>query len=182
MECQESLQGRNRKSAEEQFCQFNKENFNLDDFLIASQRYLRDPERARIPVLDCDSAAKFDYDKRRISVFFYDDLLRLITMNMTKFRRDLNEILTYGYIGNSRGGKNGLVVIPTRDRELRDVVERFSAQKYKEFCDKLGIQDDKAEYSPVKVVCHRKSGERIVGVLNKRQKKGILYDVRQYKK
>lgn len=158
--------------------EFTKDSFDMGSFLEASRRYLQDPEN--IPVLVAESCPKFGHNQGTVEVFFYDSLLRTICRGRTRYQRDLNDILTYGYIGNSRGGKNGLVVIPPRDRNLQGVVERFCSPRYSEFCNLVEFPQNDPNNTGVKVVTHRKSGERIIGVFNRDKRSAVLYGTRRY--
>lgn len=157
---------------------FDKNSFSLDSFIEASNEYLE--TKNGIPVFLVESSPKFEYDRMRIKVYFYDKLLEEIIRNKNKYARDLRDLLLYGYVGSSRGGKNGLVAVSQRDRNLSGIVRKFNAQRYRDFCDRIGIL--KEDVKPVKLVTHRKSGERIVGVFNRATKEAVLYEIRIYSK
>lgn len=160
---------------------FDNNTLDIKLFLEASKEYLETGDN--IPVLAASSSVKFSHDVSTVHIYFYDDLLKQIVKYIKKYSRDLRSLITYGYRGNSRGGKNGLVNIPERDKNLQEIVENFqSSCRYTEFCERIGILDGYKELFPVKVVTHRKSGERIVGVLDKSTWNSVLYDVKSYKK
>ena len=160
--------------------QFDKESFNLDSFIKATARYLNSYDN--IPLLVAESSPKFEHDKMRIEIYFFDKLLKTICEKKEKYSRDLRDLVIYGYIGQSRGGKNGLVLIPERDRNLSGIVEKFDSNRYSDFCKRIGIFGESKSLSPVKVVTHRKNGERMVGVFNRTTKEAVLYETRSYSK
>ena len=159
---------------------FRNSEFNLDNFISVSLDYLAG--NPLIPVIEATSSLKFEYDQMTIEIYFYDKLLEKIVRNKNKYYKDIRDLVLYGYVGNSRGGKNGLVVVPERDRNFRGIVEKFNSPKYSNFCNKIDIFNDNNDLIPVKAVAHRKSGERMVGVFNRNTREAVLYDVRLYKK
>lgn len=165
--------------AEIRTIEINKQSFSRKSFMRIGIEYLL--KHQDLPVLIADSSAKFPHDKLRVKAYFHDDILRVMCKNMTKHERDIIALLTYGYIGNSRGGKNGLILIPERDQNLAGVVERFQERKYIGFCESINFNLKNTLY-PVKIVTHRKSGERLVGVLDKNSMEAVLYDIRTYQK
>lgn len=159
---------------------FDKDSFSLDSFIEASSEYLE--TKNEIPVLLTESSPKFEFDRMKIEVYFYDKLLEEIIRNKNKYSRDLKDLVLYGYVGSSRGGKNGLVAVSDRDKNLSGIVEKFNAQRYRDFCNRIGILEENIKLNPVKLVTHRKSGERIIGVFNKTRKETVLYEIRSYNK
>ena len=155
---------------------FQRDNYQFNEFIAAALNYLREHEQ--IPVLQSQSAAKFDHNRVVTLTYFFDELLEEITRNKLEYKRDLANILTYGFIGNSRGGRNGLVLIPRRDTNLSDVLAKAKTGKYEQFASEIGLDLNQA--LPVKVVTHRKNGKRLVGIINKEQRRVMLYDFRSY--
>ncbi len=155
---------------------FYKESFDMEEFIRTAKLYLNRHEE--IPFLVADSTAKQEHNRHQIKVYFFDKLLMHICRNKKKFQRDMESILTYGYIGSSRGKKNGLVRIPERGIEFQGVVESFMNQRYQCFCHEIGFKTEPLE--SIKVVTHRKNGERIIGVLNKSDWRAVLYGIRSY--
>lgn len=158
---------------------FRKDKFDVNNFISISLDYLAG--NPLVPVIEATSSPKFEYDKMTIEIYFYDKLLQKIIREKNKYSRDLKDLVLYGYVGQSRGGKNGLVAISTRDRNLSGIIEKFNAQRYRDFCRKLGVLQNNF-LIPVKVVTHRKSGERIVGVFSREPRESVLYEIRNYNK
>lgn len=168
-------------------CEYTTQRFLKSEFefqrFIAAARAIGEPQ---LVMLYADSAAKFPKDRFPIEVYFHPSLLNRIIRSGNKYAKDLSSILTYGFIGESRGGKNGVVVIPQRDVNLQSVVDNYQRADYSEFGKLAGVPNNPREIIGVKVVSHRKSGERIVGILQRpvlesnRPGKAVLYDTRYY--
>lgn len=159
---------------------FDKSNLDPASFAAAAAAWLAGAGPA--VVLSAPSAAKFEHDRIGVLVYLDDALLRHVCAHMTKFKRDLVAIVTYGYVGSSRGGKNGVVLIPDRDSALQGMPERFCSGRYEALRRRLGLPEDPSQLVGVKVVTHRKSGERIVGVMDKMTGAVALIEVRWYNK
>jgi len=140
--------------------------------------YLRDHRVA--PVLTAPSAATFAHDQISIRVYFLDDLLKHICRHKTKYRRDLEAVVTYGYMGGSRGGKNGIIRVSGRDTGLVGVAERLPTRRFVLALRRLGLSLDPQSLIEVKVVTHRKNGERIVGVMDRSTGTVVLLETRSY--
>ena len=157
---------------------FTKDSFSLDSFFDASSSYLETGDN--VPVLVAESSPKFDHNKMEIEICFYDKLLERLIRNKSKYSRDLRDLVIYGYVGESKGGKNGLVVVSERDRNFKGIVRKFNSPKYSRFCSRIGILGKNSNLTPVKAVTHRKNGERIVGVFDRDMREAVLYEIRQY--
>jgi hypothetical protein len=160
--------------------EFRKKDFNPEVFFQISRRFLEG--NSVTPVLVADSCPKFEYDYKSVRVYFHKDVLKEILENKTKFQRDLYSVLTYGFIGPSRGGKNGLVLVNSsrRDSNFVDVPQRFRDSRYSGFCESIGFNQNSDKIVGVKLVTHRKNGERIVGVLDRNDWRAVLYGIRRY--
>ena len=161
---------------------FNKDSFSPDYFFRTAEKYLKDLNNSPTPVILAESSPKFKHDSMQVRIYLYDRLLDKLTRSKNEYAKDLNDLVLYGYIGKSRGGKNGLVAVPRRDTNLRGIVERFDSQRYIDFCSRLRIFIGDPNLTPVKVVTHRKNGERIVGVFSREDQRAVLYDTRKYSK
>ncbi len=117
----------------------------IDAFVPQAQDYLKGI--APLPVLHVHSSQAPDGLERAVTVAFSPGLLRDILKHPHEFKKDFTA-LNYGYVGSTNGGKNGIV--PLRGQDVR--LLRAVAPYLKE-----GME-------PVKVVVHRKNGDRMVGV------------------
>jgi len=140
--------------------------------------YLRDHRVA--PVLTAPSAAKFAHDQISIRVYFVDGLLQHICRHKAKYRRHLEAIVTYGYMGGSRGGKNGIIRVSGRDTGLVGVAERLITRRSAQAMRRMGLAMNPRNLVEVKVVTHRKNGERIVGVMDRLTGTVLLVETRAY--
>ena len=160
--------------------EFDKDNFDIDKFIKTARSYLY--EGTSIPSIIAISSPNFIHDHLTIKAFFYDSLLKSLIEKKSKYKKDLYNLIRYGYIGGSNGGKNGLVLISRNPSsgDFKNVVERFNLEKYFSFCNKIGFKIE--DLKPVKIVTHRSNGERIVGVLNRENMVAVLYEARTYGK
>jgi hypothetical protein len=107
---------------------------------------------------------------------------------MAKNERDANKLVkaatTYGYMGtgSESGGINGILKLHKGDvallRQYNAFFDNCSMSIHaKEFLVDVGGFSDPENVSPVKIVAHVPSGDRILGALG-REPKGSRYDLR----
>jgi len=157
--------------------------FNLDLFLRMARKYLAGHGEA--PSIETQSVADLTPGNRSLRVHFSDNILKRITLYERKFRRDITAIARYGFRGGSNGGVNGVVLISqdpgSADQNFGDLVSKATSERYA-FAYRRAELDPNANLTPVKVVCHRKSGERIVGVLDRKQGRALIFEHGSYTK
>jgi len=115
----------------------------------------------------------------RITVTFHKDIIRRLLANPRDYQRDINAIVTYGYLGRTRGGRNGITDITDRDGALMTkfltiMSSTFGREVLIEYNSKL------EDIRGVKVVVHRKNGLRIFGFLNRDKNRIALLGESRY--
>ena len=163
---------------------FDKENYDPEEFFRIAQNYLENS--IDLPVLKAESVSKFDFDRLQVSVYFQDEVLNKICKNKKKFERDLKDIILYGFIGRCRSGKNGIVLLSpnpnSRDYVFGDIFHRFIKKKYSDFFKRIEFPYQKDDIEGIKVVTHRKNGERLYGLMNRTIEKVVLLGVESYER
>jgi|GEM_PF-5153110 len=157
---------------------FRKSGFRMDEFVGAARDHLRGGHP--LPVLKVNST----FPKGTVSeaeVWFDHPLLTGIAHEPQVFKRDMNSALTYGYIGRTRGGRNGIVDVTERDGNVAEHVSGFLGSRAgREFMGKYGLNP--SNLSGVKIVVHRKSGRRVVGVWDRASNRFIFFGEASYKR
>ncbi len=107
-----------------------------------------------------------------VDLFYADTFVQQISTNhngrfLEEFAKSHQAALAYGYVGASGGKQNGIVDITPLPRNSDENLMRV--------CQKLLTPEIVRKYKlpdspqPVKIVAHVPSGNRLVGVLDKRQ-------------
>jgi hypothetical protein len=125
-----------------------------------------------------DEQTRTDYSVGDLNIFFTPELrAELSDPKYLAIRGKFLNSLRYGYIGFSRGGRNGIVAITERDHKLFEDFERFKAtERYNEI-----IQlEDLVDPIGVKVVAHIPSGKRMVGLYSPTTNKAVFYAIGRY--
>jgi hypothetical protein len=112
-----------------------------------------------------------------VDVHFERELLLGMVERPHDFRKYFNS-LRHGYIGRSRGGRNGIVSVDKgRHNHLVTKVESFLASaRGQDLMRRRGI----TAAEPVKVVAHEMNGDRLVGILDRVSRSVFLYGVENY--
>jgi len=140
----------------------------IKEFYAKSAKYVGN-ETEDVPVLKAGD----------VTVHFDEFLLEDICRYSSEFKKDFNSILTYGYIGHSNGGKNGIVDVRDKDINLLSKIDSY-VRSIRGQATLIGYGFNLKNLSSVKVVAHKPNGERVIGV--KDSDKVLLFDKVSYKK
>jgi hypothetical protein len=126
------------------------------------------------PVITVDSAPD---NAHGATVYFEGHLMKAIIRNPSHHKRFFNA-LRYGYIGRTRGGRNGIVSVNLdSDSHLTAKVLSFmDTDKGRELIGRRRISDPE----PVKIVAHMMGGDRLVGFRDRTSGEVTLYDLLNY--
>ncbi len=154
---------------------FDKNNFVMEKFLEDMDAYQKGMGEPPLLIV------KSILNGQLIEVVIEEPLIRMIRRKPYEYTRDISAVLTYGYVGYSKGGKNGIANITKRDQNLQREFNRFiDCRRGIDLLAKYGIKPQSA--FGVKVVVHRKNGRRIMGTMEKDKPKIILFEEGFYKK
>lgn len=150
---------------------YTKQSFSLDSFVKHAQAYLLGDRKDR-PVCEAPShlvvpAVPF----KTVQFTFTDELLETIVELPHSYKKDFAAALTYGSIGASRGGKNGIVKLREEDARMQRRVQEYLRADPQELKKKYDLPLEEG-FPPdqwlegVKIVVHRKNGLRTIGIRN----------------
>jgi len=155
--------------------------FDPNQFLTQARQYLQGS--GTMPVISVRSIAPVQGTNNRLDVYFTPEILRLIYDGGDRFKKDLRAIGTYGFRGYSKGGVNGLVALSmtgNRDENFGDLVMKAKQSYFNEISSTgFRVSDENV---PVKVVCHRKNGLRLLGLLDRQSGRAVIFCYGAYKK
>jgi len=101
---------------------------------------------------------------------FTVDLFNLLVKKNKKLLKSHEAAIKYGYSGESRGKRNGIILQKEKDEKMWRKTLSFVFKKWDEVCRVLGLcrynfNDIVDELKLVKIVHHDPSGRRVVGVM-----------------
>lgn len=146
-------------------------------FLQHARNYLDD--KCDCPWFETDSVKASDGIERKVLFTFDQGLLGCIVARSADYEKDIKTALKYGYIGNSTRGRNG--ILPLRRQDTRML------QRVKTYLEAAAHRLPKLEITPeniegVKIVHHRPSGLRTIGIRDVTNNRILFIDQIAYKK
>lgn len=112
---------------------------------------------------------------------FSDALYRLFIDDLQKIKKPWETALKYGFLGYSRGGRNGVFLLRKQDCGLLSDIEGLINKHALEIMQDLDCSmEDFPGLSRVKIVCHEPGGSRVLGVMNKANGRAIFLGFGQY--
>ncbi len=137
---------------------YTRDSFDLDVFVDHAKACLR--MQSDRPWCSADSVVATDGLVRRVQFTFDDEFLRQIVRNPRDFKKDFQSAFAYGYLGVSNGGRNGIVRLREEDARMRRRVDDYVLKNPGILAEcEIG-----ASREGVKIVVHRPSGLRTIGV------------------
>ena len=117
-----------------------------------------------------------------ITAFFDKSITNKMTQEKHKYWKDIDVLIKYGYRGCSLGGKNGITKITKRDKNIynqftKDLKNGLAKQIINKF---FFYEPNDDEICGVKIVSHKRNGNRLVGVMDETKRKAVFYDDRQF--
>ncbi|MBN1544488.1 hypothetical protein JW898_03425 [Candidatus Woesearchaeota archaeon] len=157
---------------------FSASSLDYDAFLHAADAYVCGvgPEPV-VEALSVPSSIHNSDGGAPVSIHFEDGLLRMMVRAPSYFKKYMNS-LRYGYIGRSRGGRNGIVHVD--DSSQNHLVMRIASFMVTDKGLDLLVRRAIEEPEAVKVVAHRKNGDRVVGIRDRRSGDVFLYGIENY--
>ncbi len=157
---------------------YTRETFNMDTFTAHAYAFLQG-ERRR-PWCQAASVEATDGVARDVLFTFTGSILQDMIKRPLDYKRDFTAAFAYGYIGSSNGGRNGIVRLRKEDAKMRKRIERIIASATLDdrlFFDEFEIGENR---EGVKIVTHRPSGWRIIGVRDTTNNHVLFADKMQY--
>lgn len=112
---------------------------------------------------------------------FSNPLLQRFLEQLDSIKKPYEVALKYGFRGYSVGGKNGIFLLRDSDGGLIEAVDRLAVAHENTVREDLDLQENGLDaLRKVKIVCHKPSGERIVGVYNTNNSKMLFLDFAKY--
>ncbi len=116
--------------------------------------------------------------ERDLTVVFTSGVLPELQRNPIIAKKTEN-VLRYGYIGASRGGRNGIVDVRASDRNFLDTIESFlDSTEGRELMK--GECLNRESLRPVKIVAHIPQGVRPIGFLDIEKNKVYIIGMEKY--
>lgn len=145
----------------------------VDYFIEASRQYLR--HWRTIPVVMAPTIGG-----KHCYITFVDDLLREMVTDRSLVKA-VEVCLKFGFLGFSKGGRNGVFHLRESDRKLRAAAAQLVSEHEFEIVKDLEIPSyEIASLHFVKVVQRDGTGRRLVGVLNEGNHRIILLGFASY--
>ena len=121
------------------------------------------------------------YNYQDVFFTFSNPLLRQFLERPDLIKKPYEVALKYGFRGYSVGGKNGIFLLRDSDGGLIEAVDRLAVAHENTVREDLDLQENGLDaLRKVKIVCHKPSGERIVGVYNTNNSKMLFLDFAKY--
>jgi|TARA_Y100000310_G_scaffold344829_1_gene459828 hypothetical protein len=112
---------------------------------------------------------------------FSNPLLERFLEQPDSIKKPYEVALKYGFRGYSAGGKNGIFLLRESDGGLIEAVDRLAVTHEDTAREDLDLQENGLDaLRKVKIVWHKPSGERIVGVYNTKNDRMLFLDFAQY--
>jgi hypothetical protein len=124
------------------------------------------------------SVGPTDHIERLVTFSFDDKMLQNIVDRPKEFEKDFASALGYGYIGNTNGGRNGIVLLRNTDYRMERRVENYVARYATTLQRRHNIEPARAK--GVKLVCHKPNGLRIVGAIDRETDNVLFFDQIKY--
>ena len=151
---------------------FTKDKFSIDSYCES----IRESGKRKMPWCKTESVLATDGLARIVYFTFSPPLLDTILKHPAEFEKDFAAAFKYGYVGSSNGGRNGIVKLRKEDRWMQGYVNNFIRNGAELLSKIYGI----TQYEGVKIVVHRKSGLRTVGVRDPSNNKIIFFTRMHY--
>lgn len=112
---------------------------------------------------------------------FSNSLLQRFFEQPDLIKKPYEVALKYGFRGYSAGGKNGIFLIRRGDGGLIEAVDRLAVAHEDTVRKDLDLTENGLDaLRKVKIVWHKSSGERVVGVYNTNNDRMLFLDFAQY--
>lgn len=112
---------------------------------------------------------------------FSNLLLQRFLEQQDSMKKPYEVALKYGFRGYSAGGKNGIFLLREGDGGLIEAVDRLAIAHEDTISEDLDLQENGLDaLRKVKIVWHKPSGERVVGVYNTNNDRMLFLDFAQY--
>jgi len=112
---------------------------------------------------------------------FSNDLYRVFVEDYLRIKKPYECALKYGFCGYSKGGKNGIFYQLKKDSKLMRITGIQTIKKTSEIIQDQDIpQHEMVSLKNVKIVYHDLSGERVIGVMNKKNSRVIFIGFATY--
>ncbi len=157
---------------------YSKKDFNLEGFLSDMSAFRQGKTRYP-PWCYARSEVATDRIARDVFFTFADNALAILESDPYGMKKDLTSALTYGFIGATRGGRNGIVPVRESDARLQRRIEGYiRTLDPAELQSKYGINIENSE--GVKIVVHRKNGLRTIGIRDTQTNHIVFFDQKTY--
>jgi len=184
---------------------YEKKRFSWDRFVHEAEHYLHiaahdygEAHRLARPTFVAPShLARPSVPFDRVTFLFTDEQLDEIVRDPSQYKKDLNAALTYGYIGHSNGGRNGIALLRGTDKRMQHRVDEYLKASHipddgmfmpprDVLAEEYGIgrllqgETQPHHLEGVKIVCHRKNGLRTIGVRDANTNHILFFDRMTY--
>ncbi|MEM4239865.1 MAG: hypothetical protein QXM31_02370 [Candidatus Woesearchaeota archaeon] len=163
---------------------FTKENFSLDSFREKAKEYLNNKSQTPVCVAPANLVVKQAGSSVRFT--FSERLLEDILKHPEEYKKDFTAALTYGYIGGSNGGRNGIVRLRREDRKMQNAIDDYLRTHLEFLADVYDIGKTTGNELPralegVKIVVHRTNGIRTIGIRDPKTNNIHFFDRASYR-
>jgi len=122
-----------------------------------------------------------EHGPQGVTFSFSDNLLQKFLDAPSRMKKPYEVAIKYGFRGYSKGGKNGIFYQRDSDAglivETSHLIDRHGQSVSSDLC----IQDEGLDaLKHVKIVWHKPSGQRVVGVLNNQNNRILFLDFASY--